>query len=240
MVNYKMMNDLFMKKDVLSRSELLETGLTGSDLTRLVKCGNLKKNGRGFYSLNLPDRELVYPLINIIERIKSGESMVMLELLSCADAEYILKTIDDISEIKSLVIDVGDKKRIFLRHVVENKYDNLDEYMERANCLYDFGFYDGYIDTMNAVLANIDIDSDTCFKMSFSYQQLIAEDITNVSKMIDYLSLAVAIKDDGKGKLLLDFMKEKYKYDGVKVSDDFTFANSSKEHGIQYKFNFES
>ena len=48
-VNYKLMNEMFMERDVLSTKEFLSMGFNSHDLTRLVSDGKLKRKGRGIY-----------------------------------------------------------------------------------------------------------------------------------------------------------------------------------------------
>jgi hypothetical protein len=101
--------------------------------------------------------------------------------------------------------------------------------------------YDGYIEMIETLLPSIDNpSSDLYLKLGFSYQQLIASDINNASKMIDYFMLSAITNEENKGKLLVDFMKEKYKYNGVKIKDNFPGLGHVFEKTIQCKFNLES
>lgn len=242
MVNYKLMNELFMKKNILSTKELLLIGFNSHDLTRLVEEGKLKRNSRGYYSLPIADRELVYPLVNIVERVIGGEAVVMLEPLDIDEANIVLDTVSTISKVRSIVISEEDKKRIVLRYI-ENKNFSMDlnDLLERANYLYESEFYDAYIETMETLLPSIDNpSSDVYLKLGFSYQQLVVRDVNNASKMIDYFTLAASSNDENKGKLLVDFMRGKYKYNGIRIKDNFPGLGYIFEKCVQCKFNLES
>lgn len=242
MVNYKLMNELFMKNGVLSTKELLSIGFSSHDLTRLVRDGGLKRNGRGYYSLVIADRELIYPLVNIIEKVLGGEAVVMLAPLDIEDADIVLDTVSTISKVKAIVIDEDDKKRIILRYVDDRNF-NLDEddLLEKAELLYNSEFYDAYVNLCETLLPSIDNpSSDMYLKLGFSYQQLVASDVNNASKMIDYFTLATFTNEEGKGRLLLNFMKEKYKYDGIRIKDNFPGLGHVFEEAVQYKFSLES
>ncbi len=236
------MNEMFMEKNVLSTKDLLSIGFNSHDLTRLVDDGKLKRNGRGLYSLPIIDRELVYPLVNVVERVRSGETLVMLEPLELQEATLVLDTVSNISKVRSLVIDEADKKRIVLRYVDKGNFSmDLSDLLERANYLYEAEFYDGYIETMETILPSIDNpSSDIYLKLGFSYQQLVSVDINKASKMIDYFTLAAATNEENKGKLLVDFMKEKYKYNGVRIKDNFPGLGHVFEKTVQCKFSLES
>lgn len=79
-----------------------------------------------------------------------------------------------------------------------------------------------YVNLCEILLPSSDnIDSDMYLKLGFSYQQLVASDVNNVSKMIGYFTLVTFTNEDGKGRLLLDFVKEIYKYDGIRIKDNF-------------------
>ena len=236
MVNYKLMNEMFMERDVLSTKEFLSIGFNSHDLTRLVSEGKLKRTGRGLYSLPIIDRELVYPLVNVIE------SVVVLEPLEVEEASLVLETVSNISKIRALMIDENTKKRIVLRYIDAVNFSlDLTDLLERAYYLYESEFYDGYIEMVENLLPSIDKpSSDLYLKLGFSYQQLIASDINNVSKMIDYFTLASITNEENKGKLLVDFMRQKYKYNGVKIKDNFPGLGHVFEKTIQCKFNLES
>lgn len=241
-VNYKLMNEKFMEKSILSTKELLSIGFNSHDLTRLVEEEKLKRNGRGYYSLPIADRELVYPLVNVIERVRGGEAVVMLEPLDIDEANIILDTVSNISKVRSMVISEDDKRRIVLRYVEDRNFSlDLSDLLERASYLYEAEFYDGYVEATETLLPSIDNpSSDLYLKLGFSYQQLVASDISNVSKMIDYFTLAVATDKDNKGKMLLDYMRNKYGYDGVKIKDNFPGLGHVFEKTVQCKFNLES
>ena len=242
MVNYKLMNEMFMERDVLSTKEFLSIGFNSHDLTRLVSEGKLKRTGRGLYSLPIIDRELVYPLVNVIERVSGGESVVVLEPLEVEEASLVLETVSNISKIRAFMIEENTKKRIVLRYIDAVNFSlDLTDLLERAYYLYESEFYDGYIEMVETLLPSIDKpSSDLYLKLGFSYQQLIASDINNVSKMIDYFTLASITNEENKGKLLVDFMRQKYKYNGVKIKDNFPGLGHVFEKTIQCKFNLES
>lgn len=237
-VNYKVMNDRFMEKSILSTKELLSIGFNSHDLTKLVEEGKLKRNGRGYYSLPIADRELVYPFVNVIERVKGGEAVVMLEPLEKNEANIVLDTISNFSNIRPLVVDEDGKLRIILRSICKDNFTrDISDMLERADCLYDSEFYDAYINVIETLLPSIDNPcSDLYLKLGFSYQQLLATDVNNASKMIDYLTVATLTSDDGKGKMLLNFMKTKYNYDGIKIKDNFPGLSHVFDKTIQYKF----
>ena len=241
-VNYKLMNEMFMERDVLSTKEFLSMGFNSHDLTRLVSEGKLKRKGRGLYSLPIIDRELVYPLVNVVERVRGGEAVVVLEPLEEEEASLVLETVSNISNVRSFVIDEDTKKRIILRYIDEANFSmDLTDLLERADYLYEAEFYDGYVETIETLLPSIDNpSSDLYLRLGFSYQQLIATDINNASKMIDYFTLASITNEENKGKLLVDFMREKYKYNGVKIKDNFPGLGHVFEKTIQCKFSLES
>lgn len=242
MINYKVMNELFMERDSLSTKEFLSIGFNSHDLTKLVNEGKLKRTGRGLYSLPIIDRELVYPLINVVERVRGGEAVVVLEPLQDDEAILVLETVSNISNVRAFSIDEDTKKRIVLRYIETTNFSlDLNDLLERANYLYESEFYDGYIEMVETLLPSIDNpSSDLYLKLGFSYQQLIASDINNASKMIDYFMLSAITNEENKGKLLVDFMKEKYKYNGVKIKDNFPGLGHVFEKTIQCKFNLES
>lgn len=242
MINYKVMNELFMERDILSTKEFLSIGFNSHDLTKLVNEGKLKRTGRGLYSLPIIDRELVYPLINVVERVRGGEAVVVLEPLQDDEAILVLETVSNISNVRAFSIDEDTKKRIVLRYIETTNFSlDLNDLLERANYLYESEFYDGYIEMVETLLPSIDNpSSDLYLKLGFSYQQLIASDINNASKMIDYFMLSAITNEENKGKLLVDFMREKYKYNGVKIKDNFPGLGHVFEKTIQCKFNLES
>ena len=242
MINYKVMNELFMERDSLSTKEFLSIGFNSHDLTKLVNEGKLKRTGRGLYSLPIIDRELVYPLINVVERVRGGEAVVVLEPLQEDEAMLVLETVSNISNVRAFSIDEDTKKRIVLRYIETTNFSlDLNDLLERANYLYESEFYDGYIEMIETLLPSIDNpSSDLYLKLGFSYQQLIASDINNASKMIDYFMLSAITNEENKGKLLVDFMREKYKYNGVKIKDNFPGLGHVFEKTIQCKFNLES
>ena len=241
-INYKVMNELFMERDSLSTKEFLSIGFNSHDLTKLVNEGKLKRTGRGLYSLPIIDRELVYPLINVVERVRGGEAVVVLEPLQEDEAMLVLETVSNISNVRAFSIDEDTKKRIVLRYIETTNFSlDLNDLLERANYLYESEFYDGYIEMVETLLPSIDNpSSDLYLKLGFSYQQLIASDINNASKMIDYFMISAITNEENKGKLLVDFMKEKYKYNGVKIKDNFPGLGHVFEKTIQCKFNLES
>lgn len=242
MINYKVMNELFMERDILSTKEFLSIGFNSHDLTKLVNEGKLKRTGRGLYSLPIIDRELVYPLINVVERVRGGEAVVVLEPLQEDEAMLVLETVSNISNVRAFSIDEDTKKRIVLRYIETTNFSlDLNDLLERANYLYESEFYDGYIEMIETLLPSIDNpSSDLYLKLGFSYQQLIASDINNASKMIDYFMISAITNEENKGKLLVDFMREKYKYNGVKIKDNFPGLGHVFEKTIQCKFNLES
>lgn len=242
MINYKVMNELFMERDSLSTKEFLSIGFNSHDLTKLVNEGKLKRTGRGLYSLPIIDRELVYPLINVVERVRGGEAVVVLEPLQEDEAMLVLETVSNISNVRAFSIDEDTKKRIVLRYIETTNFSlDLNDLLERANYLYESEFYDGYIEMIETLLPSIDNpSSDLYLKLGFSYQQLIASDINNASKMIDYFMISAITNEENKGKLLVDFMREKYKYNGVKIKDNFPGLGHVFEKTIQCKFNLES
>ena len=242
MINYKVMNELFMERDSLSTKEFLSIGFNSHDLTKLVNEGKLKRTGRGLYSLPIIDRELVYPLINVVESGRGGEAVVVLEPLQDDEAILVLETVSNISNVRAFSIDEDTKKRIVLRYIETTNFSlDLNDLLERANYLYESEFYDGYIEMVETLLPSIDNpSSDLYLKLGFSYQQLIASDINNASKMIDYFMLSAITNEENKGKLLVDFMREKYKYNGVKIKDNFPGLGHVFEKTIQCKFNLES
>ena len=242
MINYKVMNELFMERDSLSTKEFLSIGFNSHDLTKLVNEGKLKRTGRGLYSLPIIDRELVYPLINVVERVRGGEAVVVLEPLQEDEAMLVLETVSNISNVRAFSIDEDTKKRIVLRYIETTNFSlDLNDLLERANYLYESEFYDGYIEMVETLLPSIDNpSSDLYLKLGFSYQQLIASDINNASKMIDYFMISAITNEENKGKLLVDFMREKYKYNGVKIKDNFPGLGHVFEKTIQCKFNLES
>lgn len=242
MINYKVMNELFMERDSLSTKEFLSIGFNSHDLTKLVNEGKLKRTGRGLYSLPIIDRELVYPLINVVERVRGGEAVVVLEPLQEDEAMLVLETVSNISNVRAFSIDEDTKKRIVLRYIETTNFSlDLNDLLERANYLYESEFYDGYIEMVETLLPSIDNpSSDLYLKLGFSYQQLIASDINNASKMIDYFMISAITNEENKGKLLVDFMREKYKYNGVKIKDNFPGLSHVFEKTIQCKFNLES
>ena len=242
MINYKVMNELFMERDSLSTKEFLSIGFNSHDLTKLVNEGKLKRTGRGLYSLPIIDRELVYPLINVVERVRGGEAVVVLEPLQDDEAILVLETVSNISNVRAFSIDEDTKKRIVLRYIETTNFSlDLNDLLERANYLYESEFYDGYIEMVETLLPSIDNpSSDLYLKLGFSYQQLIASDINNASKMIDYFMISAITNEENKGKLLVDFMREKYKYNGVKIKDNFPGLGHVFEKTIQCKFNLES
>ena len=242
MINYKVMNELFMERDILSTKEFLSIGFNSHDLTKLVNEGKLKRTGRGLYSLPIIDRELVYPLINVVERVRGGEAVVVLEPLQEDEAMLVLETVSNISNVRAFSIDEDTKKRIVLRYIETTNFSlDLNDLLERANYLYESEFYDGYIEMVETLLPSIDNpSSDLYLKLGFSYQQLIASDINNASKMIDYFMISAITNEENKGKLLVDFMREKYKYNGVKIKDNFPGLGHVFEKTIQCKFNLES
>ena len=231
-----------MERDSLSTKEFLSIGFNSHDLTKLVNEGKLKRTGRGLYSLPIIDRELVYPLINVVERVRGGEAVVVLEPLQDDEAILVLETVSNISNVRAFSIDEDTKKRIVLRYIETTNFSlDLNDLLERANYLYESEFYDGYIEMIETLLPSIDNpSSDLYLKLGFSYQQLIASDINNASKMIDYFMLSAITNEENKGKLLVDFMKEKYKYNGVKIKDNFPGLGHVFEKTIQCKFNLES
>ena len=241
-INYKVMNELFMERDILSTKEFLSIGFNSHDLTKLVNEGKLKRTGRGLYSLPIIDRELVYPLINVVERVRGGEAVVVLEPLQDDEAILVLETVSNISNVRAFSIDEDTKKRIVLRYIETTNFSlDLNDLLERANYLYESEFYDGYIEMVETLLPSIDNpSSDLYLKLGFSYQQLIASDINNASKMIDYFMISAITNEENKGKLLVDFMREKYKYNGVKIKDNFPGLGHVFEKTIQCKFNLES
>lgn len=241
-VNYKLMNEMFMERDVLSTKEFLSMGFNSHDLTKLVSEGKLKRKGRGIYSLPIIDRELVYPLVNVVERVRGGEAVVVLEPLEEEEASLVLETVSNISNVRSFVIDEDTKKRIILRYIDAANFSmDLTDLLERADYLYEAEFYEGYVETIETLLPSIDNpSSDLYLRLGFSYQQLIATDINNASKMIDYFTLASITNEENKGKLLVDFMREKYKYNGVKIKDNFPGLGHVFEKTIQCKFSLES
>lgn len=242
MVNYNEMNNLFMERDILSTKDLLSIGFNSHDLTKLVRTGKLKKNGRGYYSLPIADRELVFPLVSVIERVLGCEAVVMLEPLEVEEADLVLETVSNISKVLALTIDEEDKKRIILRYVDRDNFNlDLSDMLERADCFYEGEFYDGYVESIETLLPSIESPSSELYlKLGFSYQQLIASDVSNVSKMVDYLTLAVITDKDNKGKMLLDYMKNKYGYDGIKIKDNFPGLGHVFEKTVQCKFSLES
>ena len=241
-INYKVMNELFMDRDILSTKEFLSIVFNSHDLTKLVNEGKLKRTGRGLYSLPIIDRELVYPLINVVERVRGGEAVVVLEPLQEDEAMLVLETVSNISNVRAFSIDEDTKKRIVLRYIETTNFSlDLNDLLERANYLYESEFYDGYIEMVETLLPSIyNPSSDLYLKLGFSYQQLIASDINNASKMIDYFMISAITNEENKGKLLVDFMREKYKYNGVKIKDNFPGLGHVFEKTIQCKFNLES
>ena len=231
-----------MERDILSTKEFLSIGFNSHDLTKLVNEGKLKRTGRGLYSLPIIDRELVYPLINVVERVRGGEAVVVLEPLQEDEAMLVLETVSNISNVRAFSIDEDTKKRIVLRYIETTNFSlDLNDLLERANYLYESEFYDGYIEMVETLLPSIDNpSSDLYLKLGFSYQQLIASDINNASKMIDYFMISAITNEENKGKLLVDFMREKYKYNGVKIKDNFPGLGHVFEKTIQCKFNLES
>ena len=231
-----------MERDSLSTKEFLSIGFNSHDLTKLVNEGKLKRTGRGLYSLPIIDRELVYPLINVVERVRGGEAVVVLEPLQEDEAMLVLETVSNISNVRAFSIDEDTKKRIVLRYIETTNFSlDLNDLLERANYLYESEFYDGYIEMVETLLPSIDNpSSDLYLKLGFSYQQLIASDINNASKMIDYFMISAITNEENKGKLLVDFMREKYKYNGVKIKDNFPGLSHVFEKTIQCKFNLES
>lgn len=231
-----------MERDILSTKEFLSIGFNSHDLTKLVNEGKLKRTGRGLYSLPIIDRELVYPLINVVERVRGGEAVVVLEPLQEDEAMLVLETVSNISNVRAFSIDEDTKKRIVLRYIETTNFSlDLNDLLERANYLYESEFYDGYIEMIETLLPSIDNpSSDLYLKLGFSYQQLIASDINNASKMIDYFMISAITNEENKGKLLVDFMREKYKYNGVKIKDNFPGLGHVFEKTIQCKFNLES
>ena len=231
-----------MERDILSTKEFLSIGFNSHDLTKLVNEGKLKRTGRGLYSLPIIDRELVYPLINVVERVRGGEAVVVLEPLQEDEAMLVFETVSNISNVRAFSIDEDTKKRIVLRYIETTNFSlDLNDLLERANYLYESEFYDGYIEMVETLLPSIDNpSSDLYLKLGFSYQQLIASDINNASKMIDYFMISAITNEENKGKLLVDFMREKYKYNGVKIKDNFPGLGHVFEKTIQCKFNLES
>lgn len=219
MKNLEVMYDKFIEKKELNSNELTECGVGRYALKKLVQSGKLKRTSRGSYCLVLADREIIYPLATIIDRVLHDDPVVVLEPLGESDASSVLEVVSNISDIQaSSSEDITGKKKIVLRNISQLGHDAYF-LMENANRFYESGLYGASAFAYESFLPSVEsVDGLIYERLGMSYQNLIPMDNNYVAKAFDYFTLAVLAGRDCSREV--NWLRREFGYNGVKIRSE--------------------
>ncbi len=222
MKNLEVMYDKFIEKKELNSNELAGCGVGRYALKQLVQSGKLKRTSRGSYCLSLADREIVYPLVSVIDRVLHDDPVVVLEPLREKDASSVLEVVSPVSDIQvSSSEDITGKKRIVLRNISQLEKDgyykvammNDAEHFDKAGLYEDAVFYYELF-----LRSTESVDAFMYARLGRSCQNLISMDSNYATKAIDYFTLAVLSGRDCSREL--SWLRREFGYNGVKIRSE--------------------
>ncbi len=219
MKNLEVMYDKFIEKKELNSNELAGCGVGRYALKQLVQSGKLKRSSRGSYCLSLADREIVYPLVSVIDRVLHDDPVVVLEPLREKDASSVLEVVSPVSDIQvSSSEDITGKKRIVLRNINQLGEDTYS-LIKNANRFYESGLYGASAFAYELFLPSMEnVDGFIYERLGMSYQNLISMDSNYATKAIDYFTLAVLSGRDCSREL--SWLRREFGYNGVKIRSE--------------------
>lgn len=219
MKNLEIMYDKFIEEKELNSTELSKCGVGRYALKKLVQSGKLKRSSRGSYSLALADREIIYPLSAVIDRVLHNEPALVLEPLRERDASSILEIASRVSDIQvSSYDEITGKKRIVLRNISQLGKDAYSV-IETADRFYGSGLYGAAVFAYELFLPSTEsVDGLIYDKIGRCYQNLISMDSNYATKAIDYYTLAVLAGRDCSREL--SWLRREFGYHGIKIRSE--------------------
>lgn len=216
MQNLENMYDKFELSSKLTSSELAECGVGRYALKKLVQSGKLKRVSLGRYSLSLPDREIIYSLGAVIDRVLHDNPVLVLEPLREVETSGILEVVSHVSDIQAFSSeDITGKKRIVLRNINQLGKDNYSM-IETADRFYESGLYEASAFLYELFLPTMEsVDGFIYERLGRCYQNFISNDVKYATKAIDYFTLAVLAERDCSREL--SQLRGEFGYQGLKI-----------------------
>lgn len=185
------------------------------------------------------DDEYLY-LSTIVDDIINGDNVVLLEPMCDEDVSNIMEIIERVKDVKAFTIDTDDDmKQIVLRYCGRiGNFIPLRPTLGRATNEYNRYNFDTAIDLYDSVLPLLPEPKAFIYaNLGMSYYKR-AKDASDYYDAIDYLTLAtVQAKKEGNNSydysLLVKELKERTKYNGIKVKSDS--GENLNSNGIQYR-----
>lgn len=182
-------------------------------------------------------------LADVFEQMINGDNLVLLEPMSDEDVENILYIASCVPYINGSLINSTDGKS---KHIMLRYRAGSTEPVTRGELISSGGLafkekrYDDCIDFFERTITIMDNpESNIYVRLGLSYRQLVSDD--DYHNVIDYLTVAThvahsTLDDDFDFSLLVENLKRRTGYNGIKVKDD-TFAMSDvsvKNENVQY------
>lgn len=180
-------------------------------------------------------------LPDIVNSVLLDDNVVMLEPMDENSALAIVECVEHVPNLKTVVIDAENgQKQIAFRYF--NKRDgfavDVGDVLRKANSAYINRRYEDCIELYESILHKLEEPKSFIYaKLGMAYYKTTYDN--NFADAIDYLTLATAQSKNDEGTYdfteLLDKMKRRSGYNGLKVKHDATGAgDNAKTEGVQY------
>lgn len=177
--------------------------------------------------------QVTYTVVDVVDRILDDTNLIMLEPMPEEEIQRVVQTTQSFPKVQTIVLEEETgEKRVVLRYFDKNgPYIDIAATLREANAKFKNWEYEATIELLQSVLPKLETPKSFIYSMlGFAYEKTTYDG--DYSKAIDYLTMAAAQSSSEPNAPDIDYikvidrLKKKCNYNGLRVSEDNTDSNN--------------